>query len=346
MYQPGRVMKAGTAADVDIATAPTVRSTYVIDMNQASPAWRATQPMAFPRGLHTLTMLPDGNVLVTGGGRTSDGVNTQQAVLESEIWSPDTESWTTTASMQRPRLYHSTALLLPDGRVLSAGGGRFVGFPNIDELTAEIYSPPYLFKGARPEITSVPAVGIAHGETFFVGNASPENIRRVTLVAPGAVTHEVNMSQLFVDLSFTVTTSGLNVEMPANTNVVPPGYYMLFLVGANGVPSVAPFIQVTATTITVPAPTVSSVSPSTASAGGAAFTLTVNGTGFVANQSVVRWNGSDRATTFVSATQLGAAISAADVAAAGTATVTVFTPAPGGGTSNGQAFTINVDEQP
>jgi hypothetical protein len=344
MYQPGRIMKTGTAADVDIPTTPTVRDTYVIDMNQPSPQWRATQPMAFPRGLHTLTMLPDGNVLVTGGGRTSDGVNTNQAVLEAEIWSP--ESWTTVAAMQRPRLYHSTALLLPDGRVLSAGSGRFVGFPQIDEFTAEIYSPPYLFRGARPIVSSVPNTAIQHGTSFFVGTNDAATIERVTLVSPGAVTHEVNMSQIFVDLAFTATSGGLNVEMPGNANIAPPGYYMLFLVGANGVPSTASFIQIGTTSTPWPAPTVSSLNPASVNAGSGGFTLTVNGSNFVAGNSVVRWNGVNRPTTFVSQNQLAASISAADVATAGTAAVTVFTAAPGGGTSNAVTFTISATGNP
>lgn len=89
-----------------------------------------------------------------------------------------------------------------------------------------------------------------------------------------------------------------------------------------------------------PVPTLASLNPNTATAGGAAFTLTVNGTNFV-NGAVVRWNNADRNTSFVSATQLTAAIPASDIATSGTATVTVFNPAPGGGTSNSQSFTIN-----
>jgi hypothetical protein len=100
-----------------------------------------------------------------------------------------------------------------------------------------------------------------------------------------------------------------------------------------------------ATTFTInasgnPAPALSGISPSSANAGAGAFTLTATGTNFI-NGSTVRWNGANRTTTFVSATQLTAAITAADVASAGTASVTVFTPTPGGGTSAAQTFTIN-----
>jgi uncharacterized protein (TIGR03437 family) len=89
-----------------------------------------------------------------------------------------------------------------------------------------------------------------------------------------------------------------------------------------------------------PVPTLAGLSPSSAAAGGPAFTLTVTGNNFI-NGAVVRWSGADRATSFVSATQLTASITAADIAAAATVSVTVFNPAPGGGASNALNFTIN-----
>ncbi len=338
MYRPGQIMKSGTASDVDRPTAPTIANTYVLDMNQPAPLWRPTAPMAFPRGHHNLTLLPDGTALVTGGGRTTDGVNTDLAVYEAELWSSVTEAWTTMASMQRPRLYHSTALLLPDGRVLSAGGGRFVGFPQIDQLNAEIYSPPYLFRGFRPAITSAPTT-VQYATSFFVGTPNATNISRVTLLASGAVTHSVNMQQRFLELAFQQANGGLDVQLPANTNVAPPGDYMLFLIDANGVPSMASFVALATAVAGNPAPTTTTINPSSTTAGGPGFMLTVNGTNFVST-SVVRWNGADRTTTFVSATRLTATISASDIAVAGTAQVKVFNPAPGGGASNAQTFTI------
>jgi hypothetical protein len=344
MYSPGRFMKTGSASDVDAPTAPTVATTYVLDMNQPTPVWRQTQSMDSARGFHNLTTLPDGTVLVTGGGGTTDGVNTSLAVYDAELWVPDTESWTTMAAGQRPRLYHSTALLLPDGRVLSAGGGRVVGLPSIDQPSAEIFSPPYLFRGARPEITAIPPA-VTNGETFFVGTTDATDIERVTLVSPGAVTHQVNMQQRFVDLAFERTTGGLNVTMPANVNVVAPGHYMLFLINSRGVPSIASFVQIAAPTAPAPVPVTTGLTPTSTPAGGAEFTLTVNGTNF-ASGSTVRWNGATRASVFVSATELRATISAADIAAQGSASVTVFTPAPGGGTSNAQTFAITAPPNP
>jgi hypothetical protein len=183
-------------------------------------------------------MLPDGNVMVTGGGRTQNGSDIANAVLEAEIWSPISETWRTVARMQNGRLYHSTSLLLPDGRVLVSGGGRFAGN---DQLNAEIYSPPYLFKGPRPTITSAPA-GVQYGTSFFVGTPS-SNIASVSIIPIGSVTHSFNQNQRFLNLTFQQIEGGLTVQAPANGNLAPPGYYLLFILDSNGVPSVAPFVR-------------------------------------------------------------------------------------------------------
>jgi hypothetical protein len=143
--------------------------------------------------------------------------------------------------MQTPRMYHSTALLLPDARVLVAGGGRLgTATPY---LNAEIYSPAYLFKGGRPTGGSAPSA-VAVGSSFFVGTPDAASVASVALVRSGAVTHSINMNQRFVPLGFEQAAGGLTVHAPADAATAPPGDYMLFLVDANGVPSVAPFVRV------------------------------------------------------------------------------------------------------
>ena len=238
MYQPGKVMKSGFARNPDFSDASAVKTTYVIDMNQTSPAWRQTASMTFARTQHNLTILPDGTVLATGGGTVSDVYNVGAAVLAAELWSPTAETWTTMASMQVPRLYHSTALLLPSGLVLSAGGGRF----GVDQPSAELYAPPYLFKGARPTITSTPSQ-VTYGALFNVQTPDAGRIASVSLIRIGSVTHAINMDQRFLSLSFQVAGGTLTVQAPANGNLAPPGYYMLFILDGNGVPSVAPIIK-------------------------------------------------------------------------------------------------------
>jgi hypothetical protein len=209
-------------------------------MTQASPAWRQVAPMAYPRSYNNLTILPDGSVLAVGGGTDTSGTNLANAVLAAERWSPATETWQVMASEQVPRLYHSTSLLLPDGRVLVAGGGDLAGAT--DQTRAEYYSPPYLFKGARPSISSAPAQ-IEYGSTFFVGTPDGAGISSVTLIRTGAPTHQFDENQRYVPLTFQVTGGGLNVTAPANSNLAPPGYYLLFIVNSNGVPSIAPFVR-------------------------------------------------------------------------------------------------------
>src|SRR5262249_51965335 len=137
MYRPGKILKLGTSANPDAAVRPSAATAYVLDMTQGSPAWRQVPSMNFARTYATAVLLPDGNVVVVGGGPTTDALGLGSAVLQPELWSPATETFITLTPMQTPRLYHSTALLLPDGRVLVAGGGRFFGSPDpTDQLSA------------------------------------------------------------------------------------------------------------------------------------------------------------------------------------------------------------------
>ena len=240
MYTPGKIMKTGSSNDGCFNGGASVSSTFVIDFNQPTPVWQRTAPMAFPRTNHNLTILPDGSVLATGGGMMQNGCVGSEPVFGAELWSPTTQTWTTMSAMATPRLYHSTALLLPDGRVLVSGGGRDQNATN--QLSAEIYSPPYLFKGSRPSITSAPS-SATYGSSFYVATPDGAAIGAVALMRPGAATHSFNEDQRFINLSFQQTTGGITIKAPVNGNLAPPGYYMIYLVNQDGVPSVAAFIQ-------------------------------------------------------------------------------------------------------
>src|SRR5213078_1466981 len=213
---------------------PPTSAAEVIDLNAAIPAWRQVGAMAFARRHLNATLLPDGKVLVTGGTSGPGVNNTATPVFAAEMWDPATERWTTMASAQAPRLYHSAALLLPDGRVLTTGG---------DDITqVELYSPPYLFAGARPTITSAPAV-VSFGQSYFVETPDAANIAKVRWIRLGSVTHAFNMNQRINSLSFSQAPGGLNVVSPSNPNLAPPGHYLLFILNANGVPSIAKIVQ-------------------------------------------------------------------------------------------------------
>src|SRR6185369_6440754 len=147
MYEPGKVLIAG-GGDPPTATAE------IINLNAVSPVWTWTNSMHFARRHANATILPDGKVLVTGGTSSGGFNDATNAVFAAEMWNPADGSWTVMASAQVKRVYHSSAVLLPDGRVMSAGGGRPHPIGGSDNYNVEFFSPPYLFKGARPRITS------------------------------------------------------------------------------------------------------------------------------------------------------------------------------------------------
>jgi hypothetical protein len=240
MYAPGQFMKAGAAADSqDIG--PGSNTTFVLDMTKPNAVWQQTAPMAYIRSFPNLTMLPDGTALVTGGESDKNGGDISKAVYAAELWSPDTKTWTTMASMHTPREYHGTALLLPDGRVMESGMGA--DFGNVpDEKSAEFFSPPYLFKGARPTITSAPTE-LQYNTTFNVVTPNAADIVKVSLIRTGAVTHFFDQNERYLPLTFQQSGGSLIVDAPPNANQAPPGYYMLFLVNRAGVPSIAPFVH-------------------------------------------------------------------------------------------------------
>jgi len=233
MYQPGKILYAGGGR--------TTNTAETIDLNQAAPVWRWTRAMAHRRRHLNATVLPTGEVLVTGGTSGTGFTDEGSAVFAAEMWNPATGQWRTLASNAVIRVYHSTALLLPDARVLVTGSGD--AFGNANHYNAEIFSPPYLFKGARPTISSISATTMGYGQSFFVGTPAPSGITRATLVRLGSVTHAFDSNQRFNELSFVRTAGGLTVKTPAGANLAPPGHYLLFLLNANGVPSKARIVR-------------------------------------------------------------------------------------------------------
>lgn len=254
MYAPGKVVYLGGGNDTgtDRPTADCEK----IDLTQPVPAWAPAARMAFQRRQHNATLLPDGTVLVTGGtgGPCFNDLSLGSPVHTAELWDPATDTWTTLGAEDVDRCYHSTAVLLPDATVLSAGGGEFVvgtqPNPSADShRDGQIFHPPYLFRGPRPDIVSVPDE-ITLGDTFAVTTSGPA-VTSVTLVRLSSITHTFNANQRFLHLNVNASAA-LTVTAPADAGDCPPGHYMLFALSAAGVPSMAHILHVNATLAPVP----------------------------------------------------------------------------------------------
>jgi hypothetical protein len=218
-----------------------VSSTAIVDLKQPNPAYVPGPALDTKKMYVSAVILPDGRVLETGGA-TGYRMNADSKTVNSaQILDPTTMQWTKAADPTVGRTYHSGALLLPDGRVLTFGGNPRDGS---FEMNLEIYSPTYMTK-PRPKITTAPS-GAAYGASFAV--STDMQIGSAVLIRPSAVTHSSDSDQRSVDLGLTnVTASGATLTVPANPNLTPPGWYMLFVRDASGTPSVAKWIHISAT---------------------------------------------------------------------------------------------------
>jgi hypothetical protein len=289
-------------------------------------------------------VLADGTVLATGGNSSGASlVDLNAGVYPAEQWNPATGQWKTLAAMQVTRQYHSTALLLPDGRVLSAGGGICGTCDQVGYLArnAEIFSPPYLFQAdgtpaPRPAIGSAPST-MGYGGKFDIGTAAPASITKVALIRLGAVTHSDNMEQRYVPLSYTAGATAVTATGPANANIAPPGPYMLVILDSHGVPSVARMLSILGSA----APAVTLTQPADGARFAAPATVTLAGSASDADGTVARvefFNGSTKlgedATAPYSFTWSGVG--------AGTYTLTARATDDSGQTTTSAPATINV----
>jgi len=273
MYAPGKIMYIGGGLTGDRPEEPARPSNVVefVDISKNSEKqpfeWTqmATSNMEFQRRQFNATILPDGSVLVTGGTNGSTFNDVEKPVRIPELWTPESNKWTKMAIEGFPRLYHGTALLLPSGQVLSAGGGEYLTDLKNCLTNAQLYNPPYLCKsGPRPAILNFPHV-IVYGETFNIKiGTDPVSTSIPTLRGPtngvswirlGSVTHCRNMSQSFTFLASTQNGANVSVAAPANSNISPPGHYMLFVLDQRGVPSVGRIIRIAPTLSPLPSPT-------------------------------------------------------------------------------------------
>ena len=261
MYQPGKIIAMGGGYG-----SPGGETSVYINLSAGDNYTPAAGPsMAYKRTHLMATLLPDGQVFVNGG--STDGINYDitNAVYESELISPGA-AFRRAAVSQKPRIYHSASVLLPDGTVFTGGGGgcgdgcdtydpytaRDPAHPlPVNQYNAEIYYPPYLLNpdgslATRPVITAAPG-NVSYGQSMNIQTDQPaSSISRVTFIRLGSATHAFNMGQVFDDLTPSISRSGntVTVTAPANGKLAPPGYYMLFVINGNGVPSAAKMVKI------------------------------------------------------------------------------------------------------
>ncbi len=221
-------------------------TTQYIDYSQTNPTWQSGPSLNLPRYNQIGLFLADGTVMAVGGNDGPGNYGDPQE--ESEIYTPGATNWiggtwATTAPFYGSntviRGYHSVAVLLPDGRVLSTGSTSGAQYDD----TYQIYSPPYLSNGTRPTITSAPTT-VNYGQNFVITTPDASSIASVALIAPTATTHANNMTQRYVPLNLQIGSGNVTATAPANGNWAPPGYYMLVIVSNTGVPSVASWVQI------------------------------------------------------------------------------------------------------
>lgn len=217
---------------------PATSEVAITDMAAATPTFAPGPSLHFARMHTNAVILPDRTVHVSGGSGVGEDVMT--AVLASELYDPASGTWKVAASATVPRLYHSVALLLPDGRVVTAGSNPH---RTDDELRLELYHPPYLFRGPRPSIDHVGAQW-NYGGTVDLHTPEAKSIKWVHLIRPMATTHSVDSEQRLVELRFHRRHGcRLAVEAPTQATIAPPGWYMLFIVNHHDVPSVARWVH-------------------------------------------------------------------------------------------------------
>lgn len=252
-YEPGRMLVAGGSMAVDDNTA--VASAWTIDINGPGPQLAQTGDMNFPRQFQNEVLLPTGDVLVVGGNTHGEKFTDAYAVKNAEAWSPGTGTWTLMNAQDQARPYHSTAVLLTDGRVLSAGGGldgdscanpEGPGECGDDHYNAEVFSPPYLYlsdgsPAPRPTVVAGPRIARVGG-TFTV-QATP-GLDGFSLVRMSSTTHTMNTDQRFLRPASVETGSGsYAISLPSERHVLVKGYWMLFALDG-GVPSEAHVLQI------------------------------------------------------------------------------------------------------
>ncbi len=286
MYAPGKILKVGGNGYWVLDGYNASNKATIIDISNGAPVLTELPPMRYARRMLNATVLPDGKVFVHGG--TGQGINLGTAVYTPEIWNPDDKSWKVMAPSVRARLYHNTAALLTNGTVMTAGSGT----PGpVFNNNSEIFYPTYLFTkvngvvqwAARPVMSGITGLSYANAAQLQVSMAATAPIKQMALVGMGVATHGFHQGQRYVPLTFTQDGSILTATVP-DANNAPPGYYQLYTVDANGVPSKAVIVSIGANVKAPPTPvtpylpklTATISAPIIQAGGSASYTASIN----------------------------------------------------------------------
>lgn len=269
MYDEGKILVAGGGVNTtqnpnDTTTGTSSSSSFTIDLDTDPPTVASNASMSFPRQFANSVLVPNGEVIVFGGNTSGRKFNDTGSILTPEIWNPTTRRWRPAADASVPRNYHSFALLLPDGRILSGGGG--LAGNSADHRDAQIYTPPNLFNpdgslASRPRLDTAPLkIGVA---TTFTVSGTP-GMKKFSFIKLSAMTHSVNTDLRYLPLPFVESSPGVyHLTARSNLNVMTPGYWMLFGLDSAGVHSVSKIVQVDPN----PAVHIASLGDQTSSAG-------------------------------------------------------------------------------
>ncbi|MEM9101645.1 MAG: galactose oxidase-like domain-containing protein [Pseudomonadota bacterium] len=246
-YQP-KIMVFGAAGnnweDGISPSTPAKTVVELLDLGKQSPAWQQVAPLKSPRILGKAVLLPTGEVMVVGGSSAGYADSVKNPLDSVEVYNADNNTWKTWNPITVPRLYHSTATLMPDGSVVLMGTDKLF---NLEPFKAaqhrvEVYQPPYFFNGERPAIQSI-ANDLDYQNSVSIQMAKNVTIKKVVMIQTGSSTHAYDMSQRLVELNFSQNGATVFATTPPNGNVAPPGHYMVFLVDTNNRPSEAKIIR-------------------------------------------------------------------------------------------------------
>ncbi|MBC3932845.1 PA14 domain-containing protein [Undibacterium curvum] len=256
MYAPGKILKVGGNGYWVYDGFAASNKATIIDISNVAPVLTEVPPMKYARRMVNATVLPDGKVFVHGG--TAQGIDFGASIYNPEVWNPDDRSWKVMAPSVRARLYHNTATLMTNGTVITAGSGT----PGpVFNTNAEIFYPTYLFTrvngvvrwAARPVMSGITGFSFANGAQLQLNMAGTAPVKQMALLGMGVATHGFHQGQRRVPLSFTQDGSVLSATIP-DVNNAPPGYYQLFTVDTNGVPSKAVIVSIGANVKPPPTP--------------------------------------------------------------------------------------------